>query len=149
MLGATAISSEPALNTLLELHEAYFRGLRAASLPAWLRVNLSVPQLRLLHRLVYDGPQLPGALAHALNVAPSTITGLCDRLLERGLIYREEDARDRRCTRVVATQQGKELVAEYTTSTREHLTRVFEALSPDERVLVEKALSVLVRASQQ
>src|SRR5689334_12493073 len=112
MFGAAATSAEPSLDALADLHEAYFRQLRTASLPAWLRLNLSVPQLRLLHLLVYAGPQSPGSLSQMLGVAPSTVTGLCDRLLERGLVRREDDASDRRCTHVVATDKGHVLVTE-------------------------------------
>jgi DNA-binding MarR family transcriptional regulator len=148
MLGGTAILAEPSLDALLDLHEAYFRRLRAASLPSWLRLNLSVPQLRVLHLLVYDGPRSPGALAQSLGVAPSTVTGLCDRLLERGLVRRDEDLRDRRCTRVVATDQGHDLVVEHLTNTREQLLRMFEGLTPNDRRLVGEALTALVRASQ-
>src|SRR3981189_576962 len=147
MLGPTALSDQPGLDALVDLHEAYFRRLRAAALPAWLRLNLSVPQLRLLHLLVYDGPQLPGAVAQTLGVAPSTVTGLCDRLLERGLVRREEDQTDRRCTRVVATEKGHDLVSEHLTSTREQLLQFVHRLSPDERRLVSDALAALVRAS--
>jgi DNA-binding MarR family transcriptional regulator len=148
IFGGTAISAGPSLDALLDLHEAYFKRLRAASLPAWLRLNLSVPQLRVLHLLVYDGPQLPGALAQSLGVAPSTVTGLCDKLLERGLVRREDDPRDRRCTRVMASEKGQELVAEHVTSTREHLLRLLEGLSTEERQLVGDALSTLARAAQ-
>jgi DNA-binding MarR family transcriptional regulator len=147
MLGGTALSDEPGLDALVDLHEAYFRRLRAAALPAWLRLNLSVPQLRLLHVLVYDGPQLPGALAQTLGIAPSTVTGLCDRLLERGLVRREEDQTDRRCTRVVATEKGHDLVTEHLSTTREQLLQFLQRLSPDERRLVSEALAALVRAS--
>jgi DNA-binding MarR family transcriptional regulator len=147
MLGTTALSGEPSLDTLVDLHEAYFRRLRAAALPAWLRLNLSVPQLRLLHLLDYEGPQLPGALAQTLGVTPSTVTGLCDRLLERGLVRREEDQTDRRCTRIVATDKGHDLVTEHLTSTREQLLEFLQLLSSDERRLVGDALAALVRAS--
>ena len=146
MLDAAATSAEPSLDALADLHEAYFRRLRAASLPAWLRLNLSVPQLRLLHVLVYDGPQLSGSLAQALGVTPSTVTGLCDRLIERGLARRAEDTADRRCTRVFATDEGHALVTEHFSSTREQLLRILEHLTPTERGLVEQALEVLVRA---
>jgi DNA-binding MarR family transcriptional regulator len=147
MLDVAATSPEPSLDTLADLHEAYFRRVRAASLPAWLRLNLSVPQLRLLHLLVFDGPQLSGSLAQALGVTPSTVTGLCDRLLERGLIRREEDSTDRRCTRVFATDTGHALVTEHFSSTREHLLRILENLSTPQRALVEQALEALVSAA--
>ena len=146
MLDAKTTSAEPSLEALADLHEIYFRRLRAASLPAWLRLNLSVPQLRLLHLLVYDGPQLSGSLAQALGVTPSTVTGLCDRLLERGLIRREEDTADRRCTRVFATDAGDALVTEHFSSTRDELLRILENLTGRERGLVERALEALVRA---
>jgi DNA-binding MarR family transcriptional regulator len=97
--------------------------------------------------LVYDGPQLPGALAQTLGITPSTVTGLCDRLLERGLVRREEDQTDRRCTRVVATEKGHDLVTEHLSNTREQLLQFLQRLSPDERRLVSEALAALVRAS--
>ncbi|HET6318625.1 MAG TPA: MarR family transcriptional regulator [Chloroflexota bacterium] len=146
MLDAAALSAAPSLEALADLHEAYFRRLRAASLPSWLRLNLSVPQLRLLHLLVYDGPQLSGSLAQALGVTPSTVTGLCDRLIERGLARREEDTADRRCTRVYATDKGHALVTEHFSSTREQLLRIFEKLTPAQRGVVEQALQALVSA---
>jgi DNA-binding MarR family transcriptional regulator len=149
MLDATVTSAEPSLEVLADLHEAYFRRLRAASLPAWLRLNLSVPQLRLLQLLVYDGPQLSGSLAHTLGIAPSTVTGLCDRLLERGLADRQEDTVDRRCTRVFATDRGHALVNEHFGGTREHLLRILANLTPPEREVVERALEALVRAGTQ
>lgn len=147
MLDVAATSTVPSVDALADLHEAYFRRLRAASLPAWLRLNLSVPQLRLLHLLVYDGPQLSGSLAQALGVTPSTVTGLCDRLFERGLVRREEDAADRRCTRVFATDTGQALVTEHFSNTREQLLRVLNRLSPLQRDLVAQALEALVGAA--
>jgi DNA-binding MarR family transcriptional regulator len=100
-----------------------------------------------LHLLVFEGPQLSGSLAQALGVTPSTVTGLCDRLLERGLVRREEDSTDRRCTRVFATDKGHTLVTEHFSSTREQLRRILENLSTSQRAVVGQALEALLSAA--
>lgn len=55
------------LDRLIELHQRYLRRLYADALPAWVRLDLSLPRLRLLYVLVNDGPQSAGGLARLLG----------------------------------------------------------------------------------
>lgn len=48
-------------------------------------------------------------LAERLFLDSSTITGILDRLENKGLITREQDSRDRRAICVLVTEKGKDL----------------------------------------
>lgn len=59
--------------------------------------------LGLLERL---GSQSPGMLSERSGLAPASISGILDRLEERGLVRRSEDPADRRRTRVELDYTG-------------------------------------------
>ena len=137
----------PSADELAELHQRYLRRLYAASLEAWVRLDLTMPQLRLLYLLVNDGPAGAGALARRLGLAPSTVTGLVDRLVERGLARRDEDRHDRRAVWTAATAHGRELVEALVAQRREQLLGLFGRLSADEQAELGSALRALLRAA--
>jgi DNA-binding MarR family transcriptional regulator len=97
----------------------------------WLAVDLTMPQLKVIFRLSAQGPSRVGALARALRVTLPTMTGILDRLVEHGLIQRQEDAADRRLVISCLTPAGQELVDQLQEAGRTRLTRVFEALPAD------------------
>ncbi|MBY0113360.1 MAG: MarR family transcriptional regulator [Phycisphaerales bacterium] len=56
-----------------------------------------------------DDPEPMRSVAECLGCDPSNITGVIDRLQERGLVTRVEDAHDRRVKRITATAAGRKL----------------------------------------
>ena len=94
----------------------------------WLAVELTMPQLKVLFRLNAQGPSKVGALARALRVTLPTMTGILDRLVEQGLIRRDEDPADRRVVISRLTESGEELVDRLQASSRTRLARVYETL---------------------
>ena len=139
--------SAPPSDELVDLHQRYLRRLYADSLEAWVRLDLTMPQLRLLYILVNDGPHGAGALARRLGLAPSSVTGLLDRLVERGLARRDEDRRDRRVVRAAATALGQELLDALVAQRRGQLLRLFERLSSDEQSDLARVLRALLRVA--
>jgi DNA-binding MarR family transcriptional regulator len=68
------------------------------------RGNLTGPQLSVIQALVpSDGMSLKELSAH-LGLAHSTVSGIIDRLQERGLVERRADETDKRITRIAVTQ---------------------------------------------
>ncbi|MFM9106403.1 MAG: MarR family transcriptional regulator [Chloroflexota bacterium] len=65
----------------------------------------SFRQLAVLY-LVQTGIASPALLADHLGSSRAVVTGLLDRMEERGLVRREPDPGDRRRLRVVATPEG-------------------------------------------
>jgi MarR family transcriptional regulator, organic hydroperoxide resistance regulator len=104
---STAVRADPAAEAweaILDLTMSEPRFPRVAQ-----ELGLSPKQLHVLHRLA-PGIELPmGALAENMYCDASNVTGIVDRLEERGLIERRPDADDRRVKRLAVTEEGAEL----------------------------------------
>lgn len=84
-------------------------GLNSASTRMRMRLGVTGPQ-RFAVRIVSRFPGISaGELAGLLHVHPSTLTGVLDRLVRRGLLTRETDPRDGRRTLLRATGPGRRL----------------------------------------
>jgi DNA-binding MarR family transcriptional regulator len=69
------------------------------------RGNLTGPQQSVMHALVQsEGLSLKDLSAH-LGLSHSTVSGIIDRLVERGLVERRIDENDRRITRIRVTRR--------------------------------------------
>lgn len=71
------------------------------------RGGLTQAQAGLLFFLGRDGGALIGEAAEALDVAPSAMTGLVDRMERSGLVERRADAADGRAQRLYPTEAGR------------------------------------------
>src|SRR5262249_3426643 len=85
----------------------------------------------------------PGELARLIHVHPSTLTGVLQRLLSRGLLKRESVASDRRRAVLRLTGKGAR-TNQPQAGTVEAAGRLAPAeLRPAERAAAERALNVL------
>jgi len=97
--------------------------------------HLTVPQymaLRALQRYDQQGCTM-SELAEASQQVAATMTGIIDRLAERGLAARRPDPGDRRALRVSLTQEGAGLLEQIQRSGQARLARLFEGFTADER----------------
>ncbi|MDG6110480.1 MarR family transcriptional regulator [Dactylosporangium aurantiacum] len=74
-----------------------------------LDADVTLQQYRTLVILASSGPQRSVDLARQLNIAPSTVTRMCDRLTRRHLIRRFHREDDRRPVWLCLTEAGKDL----------------------------------------
>jgi DNA-binding MarR family transcriptional regulator len=86
---------------IARLRDIWHRRMRA--------IDLTPPQSIALRKLL-DGPLPMGSVAEVLSCDASTLTGIADRLEERGLIQRQIDPADRRVKLLALTATGRELV---------------------------------------
>lgn len=80
---------------------------RPRMLELWREFDLMPPQQMMLGLL--DEPRAMGELAHQMHCDNSNITGIVDRLTERGLVERRAAEGDRRIKLVALTKAGQEL----------------------------------------
>ena len=73
--------------------------------------ELSPPQVMALRHLDPSEPRPMSELACALQCDNSNVTGIVDRLEDRGLVKRHAAAHDRRVKMLVVTERGAELRA--------------------------------------
>jgi len=71
--------------------------------------QVSAPQLHCLLALHENGPLPPSQIARHIMVKSSTVTGIIDRLEQKGLVYRLRNSPDRRVITIQLTEAGKEL----------------------------------------
>jgi DNA-binding MarR family transcriptional regulator len=72
-------------------------------------MELSPPQGITL-KMLADGPLPMGSVAEALVCDASNMTGMADRLAERGLAVRTADPNDRRVKLLVITPEGQRMI---------------------------------------
>lgn len=94
------------------------------------------------------GPLTLGALGDHERVAPPSITKVATRLHDAGLITRERDPADRRCTRVELTDAGRSLLRDTRARRRAWLTRRLRDLDPDELDALDVAAAALERLTE-
>ena len=103
--GAGADPSEEIVEHLFALVDR----LRAGYEGIVARFELSPPQAKALHYVAEAGPVPMRDLACRLRCDASNVTGIVDRLEQRGLVQRQSAPTDRRVRSLVATPRGAEL----------------------------------------
>jgi DNA-binding MarR family transcriptional regulator len=120
-------------------------GVAARSL-AGVEQHVTLVQYRALV-LLAGGPQNVGALAKALDVHPSTVTRLCDRLLAKDLIERETSVEHRREVNVKLSPDGSRVVEAVMSERRKALRRILARLEPEIRTASIQAFTAFGSAA--
>jgi DNA-binding MarR family transcriptional regulator len=134
------------IHRILTCSEALVHGFNPSRDRAWLRLDLTMPQLKTLIYVTKNEGATSGQIATNLGVGLSTITGIVDRLAEQQLVIRREDVRDRRITRVLPTSAGTELVNELIEYRNGVVTAILSRLEPDQLRTVETAFQYLLES---
>jgi MarR family transcriptional regulator, organic hydroperoxide resistance regulator len=108
--------------------------------------ELSPPQAKALRYVTEAGPVPMRELACRLRCDASNVTGIVDRLEQRGLVERRADRADRRIKSLVATARGAEIAGDLWAQVRKGATGMF-ALSDVEQHTLLTLLRRLDRAT--
>jgi DNA-binding MarR family transcriptional regulator len=105
--------------------------------------RVTLPQLRVLV-LTSDRKILTMAeVAELLEVHPSNATRLVDRLVQAGLLNRQDDPRNRRQLQLTLTEEGRQLVEAVLDHRREGFRRLLAGLSRDAQAAIADAMTSL------
>jgi len=108
---SAATSTKPAAAEAWKLlSELFFTYGRPRIMSAGHELDLSPPQAIVLRML--DEPRPMSELASMMRCDNSNLTGIVDRLEERGLVERTAAERDRRVKLIALTEDGRELRGE-------------------------------------
>jgi DNA-binding MarR family transcriptional regulator len=112
---------------------------------AWMELNLTVAQLKCLHFIYFGGTTNLIKLAKALDVTPSNVTVLVNRLVTQKLVSREENPVDRRAYILSMTEKGTTLIEGLQESGVKHIVGVLNKLSAKELEALKTGYRALVR----
>ncbi|HSD24037.1 MAG TPA: MarR family transcriptional regulator [Solirubrobacterales bacterium] len=93
------------------------------------------PQQMIALRMLGSGPRKMSELAQALFCDNSNVTGIVDRLEERGLVRREAAEGDRRVKLLVLTEEGEFMRSEITKRMAEPPPAIASLSEKDQRAL--------------
>ncbi len=122
------------------------RELRASSQEDWTSLSLTRAQLKILVLLRQEGATTVGHLASHLGVTLPSVTATVDRLVQQGLVSREDDPTDRRRVINRLTPTGTVLIDRLQEGRRTRLVRALQQLPPADLATVGQALDILEQA---
>ncbi len=79
-------------------------------------------------------------LARRAGLEPSTMTGLLDRMVRDGLLYRAADPNDRRAQRIYLTDDGHDVQKPVSEVVNRIISRVFEGVSIEDLIVTKDVL---------
>jgi MarR family 2-MHQ and catechol resistance regulon transcriptional repressor len=106
-------------------------------------VGLTVPQFDVIVTLGNTDGMLMNELAERTLVTKGTLTGIIDRLEQKGYVRREIPPNNRRCFRVVLTTTGEALFEQVFPDNIEYLRESFGQLNGEELAAIKAALDKL------
>lgn len=133
---------------VIELQRQVNRLFRDANSDAWMAMNLTRAQLKSLFFISHEKGTNFSKLAGALGLSPSNLTGIVDRLVEKGLVTRNDSAEDRRLVVLLATDKGEALIADLREHRVKYLSAILEHMNSEELSVLAEAYSALVKAAE-
>jgi DNA-binding MarR family transcriptional regulator len=114
----------------------------------WLALNLTIAQLKSLFFINYQGHTSSKMLAKALHVTPPNVTGIIDRLVQQGLVSREENPENRRMQLLTVTEKGVTLLRDLDKRIINPFSRILVHLKTEDLSALAVGLTALVEAAE-
>ena len=115
----------------------------------WLHLELTREQLRLMFLLSFKGRSSPGEAAISFGVPRANLTSIIDRLVDRGLISRQENPDDRRSHILSLTEEGKSQVERLREIGAAKIRGVLERMPDNALVSLKIGLEALIKALEE
>ena len=126
--------------------------LLASALPeetsSLLDYDLTLQQIRVFAFVLAREETAINKVADALDIRPNVATGIVQRLVERGLIERREDANDRRIRLLTVTDRGVALINELTGIILAKERQFLDRLTDEQLQQLRDLLAVMGEARQ-
>ena len=103
-------SVDPLVRDVVELLRELLHALLMASVPAWIDLQLTLPQLRTVFIVAHNKTSSVMQVAKHLGIGEPTASHLIDKLVQAGFVDRREDPTDRRRAIVRLSPVGEELI---------------------------------------
>lgn len=111
---------------------AYWKSLAIVDplrIEAWDDASVTLPLLRVIVYLREHPGSATGDIARYMSVTSSNVTRLVDRLVQQGLVRREEDQDDRRFLRHSLTHEGEAVLGDVQQRATSFVEHIFDELS--------------------
>ena len=111
--------------------------------------GLSMPQFGLLMQMHHKGACGMSEVSERFDITPAAASQLVDKLVQSGLIQREEDPHDRRAKLLNLTDKGRDLIQQGIEERYRWVEELVGKLTAEERAQISDALNLMTRAAQE
>ena len=111
--------------------------------------GLSMPQFGILMQVHHRGNCAIRDISERFDITNAAASQLVDKLVQNGLIQRQEDPNDRRAKLLNLTEKGRELIQQGIEERRRWVDQLAEKLTPEERTKVAEALHIMIQAARE
>ena len=111
------------------------------------KLDLTPPQFYVLATIGYAGGLPFGEIGEKMMVTVSNLTGIVDRLEEKGVVARQRDAHDRRVIRVRLTEKGSKLYKNTIPLFEKSISQFFSPLDKSQQKELSSLLRKLIHVS--
>jgi DNA-binding MarR family transcriptional regulator len=139
---------EELIAQITEAQRRMNRVIRERTLDSWVKLNLTIPQLKSLFYISRHGRVNLSGLASGIRVTPANVTGIVDRLVEQGLLTRTPDPDDRRVSWLSVTDKGKTLINDLREGRVQEMRRILDKLTEEELAIVARSFELVARAAE-
>ena len=143
------VASDAVIERVVKLFGAVMMLTMPQDMEAMLKLELTMPQLKVLMVLLHGRPASVGALASALRVTLPTMTGILDRLVEHGFVQRYESPEDRRLVMNRLTDLGAETAGKLRQVRMAQAANILRRLPMEDLDELARALEKLRAAAEQ
>jgi DNA-binding MarR family transcriptional regulator len=111
--------------------------------------GLSMPQFGILMQLHYRKDCGISDIGDRFDITNAAASQLVDKLVQNGLIQREEDPNDRRAKLLNITEKGRDLIQQGIEERYRWVDQLAGKLSAQERAKVAEALNIMTQAAKE
>lgn len=140
------MNKEELIQQALGFNEQIYSLINNYSFENWLSLDLSIGQLKSLVYIRYRGKASHSEISRVLNVTPSVVTGIIDRLECGGLVTRQNDDVDRRVHWLALTDKGRDIFNKFDQKSKNEINRVLSTLNENELKALVDSFSCFLAA---
>ena len=102
--------------------------------------GLTTAQLLILQSIQNMGEVSIGEISKKISLSQATVTSILDRLVDKGLVYRERSTEEKRKVHAYLTEDAVALIKDAPAPLQEQFTKQFEALNEWEQSMMISSL---------
>jgi DNA-binding MarR family transcriptional regulator len=111
--------------------------------------GLSMPQFSILMKIYHRGDCAIGDISEHFDITNAAASQLVDKLVQGGLIRRDESPHDRRAKILNLTEKGTKFIQKGIEERYRWVDQLAGKLTPEERLKVVEALQIMTQAAKE
>ena len=143
--GNLKMSKIESISQIINLNRNFNRTLRHEFHDLMQNSGFTLPQFSVISILAKNGEQTVSDISEKMGLSDSTVSGILDRLEQKGIIERKRDKDDRRVVKIYLIKESQPICREFHRKREKYFAGLLKMLSEQEINDIIKGLEILSR----